>query len=168
MKKLLVAALLGVFVFSGFVYAADLKFGYVDFEKVFNEYYKTKSEDAKLKAELDKKKADLDKKKEEVDKLRNSAELLGAEAKKAKDKEIVEKIKELRQLQKDAEENLMKERNEKWLEIYKEIKDIVAKFGKDKGYTFIFDDKALVYRAEGLDLTDEVIKLVNKTENKAK
>lgn len=161
MKRLLVL-LAGFGLMCSLGYAADLKFGFVDFEKVFNEYYKTKAEDAKLKADLEKKKAELDKRKEEITKMRDSAELLGEEAKKQKEKEIVEKIKELNELRKQAEENLIKERNDKWLEIYGEIKDVVGKYGKEKGYNLIFDDKALVYKAEGYDLTDEVIKLLNK------
>jgi outer membrane protein len=161
MKKILAVAV-GIGLLCSTVYAADMKYGYVDFEKAFNEFYKTKTEDAKLKADLDKKKAELEKKREEINKVKNSAELLGEDAKKAKEKELVEKVKELRELQKQAEEALVKERNEKWLEIYKEIKDVVSKYGKDKGYTFIFDDKALVYKADGYDLTGEVIKILNK------
>lgn len=161
MKKIL-AMVVGIGLLFSAVYAADLKFGYVDFEKVFNEYYKTKTEDAKLKADLEKKKAELEKKKEEINKLKNSAELLGEDAKKVKEKELVEKVKELRQLQQESEQDLVKERNEKWLELYKEIKDVVAKYGKDKGYTFIFDDKALVYKTDGYDITNEIVKILNK------
>lgn len=161
MKKIFVLAA-GFGLICSLAFSADFKFGFVDFEKVFNEYYKTKAEDAKLRADLDKKKAELDKKKEEITKMRDSADLLGEDAKKQKEKEIVDKIKELNELRKQAEENLIKERNDKWLEIYGEIKNIVGKHGKEKGYTLIFDDKALVYKAEGYDLTEEVIKLLNK------
>lgn len=161
MKKTL-AMVVGFGLLCAVVNAAEMKYGYVDFEKIFNEYTKTKTEDAKLKADLEKKKADLEKKREEINKLKNSAELLGEDAKKAKEKELVEKVKELRELQKEAEESLVKERNEKWLEIYKEIKDVVAKYGKDKGFTFIFDDKALVYRTEGYDITPDIVKILNK------
>lgn len=162
MKRLVVVVLAGLFMLSGLAYSADYKFGYADFEKVFNEYKKTKTEDAKLKAELDKKKAELDAKREEINKLRDSAELLGEEAKKAKQKEMGDKIKELREIQKQAEEGLIEARNKKWLEIFNEIKDVAGKYGKEKGYTFIFDDKALVYKADGFDLTDEIIKILNK------
>jgi len=161
MKKIL-ALVVGFGLLCSVAAAAEIKYGYVDFEKIFNEYTKTKTEDAKLKAELDKKKAELEKKREEINKLKSSAELLGEDAKKAKEKELVEKVKELRELQKEAEETLMKERNDKWLEIYKEIKDVVGKYGKDKGYTFIFDDKALVYRTEGYDITADIVKILNK------
>lgn len=162
MKKTLIVVLAGLFMLSGLAYSADYKFGYADFEKIFNEYYKTKAEDAKLKAELDKKKTELEAKREEINKLRDSAELLGEEAKKEKQKEIANKIKELRELQKQAEEGLMEERNKKWLEIFGEIKGAAAKYGKEKGYTFIFDDKALVYKTEGFDITEELIKILNK------
>lgn len=161
MKKLLVA-LVGFGLVCSLAFAAELKIGYVDFEKVFNEYHKTKTEDAKLKADLEKKKEDLDKKREEINKMRDQLDVLGEKEKKEKEKEIRDRIKELNDLRKAAEEALLEERNKKWLEIYNEIKEVAGKFGKDKGYTFIFDDKALVYKAEGYDLTEEVIKILNK------
>jgi Skp family chaperone for outer membrane proteins len=161
MKKLLVAVLAGCFLFSGVARAVDFKFASVDFEKVFNEYNKTKTEDAQLKATLDKKKAELEQKKAEVDKLREGLELLGEAARKEKEKEIRDKIKALADLRKTMEEDLVKERNDKWLAIYEEIKVVVAKYGKDKGYTVIFDDKALVYKAEGNDVTADVIAILN-------
>lgn len=161
MKRLLVM-LAGFGLVCSLAFAAELKIGYVDFEKVFNEYNKTKTEDAKLKARLEDKKNELDKKREEINKMRESLDVLGEDAKKQKEKELRDKIKELNDLRKKAEEDLLEERNKKWLEIYGEIKEVAGKFGKEKGYTFIFDDKALVYKAEGFDLTEDVIKLMNK------
>ena len=62
MRKVLAGLLLGaVVLFSTSVYAKDLKIGYADMLKVFNEYEKTKV----YEAELDKKK----KKQEEDNKL---------------------------------------------------------------------------------------------------
>lgn len=143
--------------------AEEAKFGYVDFEKVFNEYHKTKTEDTRLKAELEKKKNEFDAKREEINKLRDSMELLGEDARKEKEKEMREKIGELSAMRKDTEEKLLEERNKKWLEIYTEIKDVVAKYGKDKKYTFIFDDKALIYKLDKYDLTDQAVKILNKS-----
>jgi len=158
-----------ILVVIGFVFlcsiglAENLTFGYVDFEKVFNEYHKTKAEDARLKAELEKKKKEFDAKRDEINKLRDSMELLGEDARKEKENNLREKIGELSALRKDTEERLLEERNKKWLEIYNEIKEVVAEYGKKQKYTFVFDDKALIYKLDKYDITDKVVEILNKT-----
>lgn len=163
MKKSL-AGIMGLILVLGIGmgYAAEFRIGYVDFEKVFNEYNRTKTEDARLKAELEKKEKELEKKSVGISKMRDELELLSEEARKEKQEELREKIKELNQLRKEARQDLLEERNKKWLEIYEEIKEVIAKYGKEKGYTFVFDDKAIIYKAEGYDLTEEVVKILNK------
>lgn len=161
MRKLLLIVLGFVFI-CGISTAAELKIGYVDFEKVFNDYEKTKTQDAQLKTKLEKKKIEFDAKKEELNKLRDSMELLGDEARAEKQKEMREKIAELNTLRNETEEKLLEERNKMWLEIYEEIKGVVTKYGKDNGYSLIFDDKALVYKLDSYDITVEIVKILNK------
>lgn len=163
MKRLLVVLMgLGLVLGLSMSYAAELSTAYVDFEKTFNEYHKTKTEDARLKSELEKKEKELDGKAAEISKMSDELELLSDEAREKKQKEIRERIKELNQLRKDARQDLLDKRNKIWLEIYDEIKEVVAQYSKKKGYTFVFDDKALIYKADGYDITDEIVKMLNK------
>ena len=163
MKRVLgILMVIGLVVSFSITYAAEMKIGYVDFEKVFNEFHRTKTEDKKLKKELEDKEKELEKKTTEISKMRDDLELLSDDARSKKEEEIKTKIKELNDIRTVAREDLIKERNEKWLEIYEEIKDVIAKFGKEKGYAFILDDKALIYKMEKDNLTENVIKILNK------
>lgn len=146
--------------------AAEIKIGYVDFEKAFNEYNRTKTEDARLKKELESAEADLEKKAFEISKLRDQLELLGEEARKEKEEDLRKRIQDLNKQRTDMRKELVEARNEKWLEIYDEIKKITAEYGKNNGYTYIFDDKALIYKVDDGDITAEIIKILNKEEKK--
>ena len=46
--------------------------------------------------------------------------------------------------------------------ISKEISDVCEKYGKDKGYDAILDARATLYTPESLDITDEILKELNK------
>ena len=48
-------------------------------------------------------------------------------------------------------------------DILKEIEAVIQDFGKSQGYSFIFNDKVLVYKSEGSDPTAQVIKALNDT-----
>ena len=54
--------------------------------------------------------------------------------------------------------------------ILKEINDVIGKEARDQGYGFVFDKSgntlngvpAIIYSQEGLDITDDIIKVLNK------
>lgn len=163
MKKVLAVLMLLalVFVFS-YGQAAEMKIGYIDFEKAFNEYYRTKTEDAKLKKELEDAEAGLEKKAFEISKLRDKMELLGEDARKKKEKELREQIQGLNEMRTKTRDELVEKRNKKWLEIYDEIKEVAAKYAKENSYTLIFDEKALIYKEATGDVTAEIVTLLNK------
>ena len=46
-------------------------------------------------------------------------------------------------------------------DILKEIETVIQDFGKTQGYSFIFNDRVLVYKGESGDLTAQVIKTLN-------
>jgi len=141
---------------------SEVKIGYVDFEKVFNEYHKTKSGNEILNKEKSAKEDEGKKLVDSINKMRQEAELLSQEAKKKKEEEIKQKIRELREFSEITRRDLLKKRNDMWKDIFDEIRNVVEAKGKKEGFTVIFDDKALLYKTEGMDLTDEVIQTLNK------
>lgn len=141
---------------------SEMKIGYVDFEKVFNEYHKTKEGNEILNKEKAAKEDEGKKMVDAVNKMRQEAELLSQEAKKKKEEQIKEKIRELREFSEITRRDLLKKRNDMWKTIFDEIRTVVQEKGKKEGYTVIFDDKALLYKLDGMDLTDEVIQSLNK------
>lgn len=149
-------------------FAAEMKIGYVDLARVFDEYQKTKEFDKSLEQKGAAKQGDRDKMVNEVKKLRDEAELLGAKAKDEKQAAIDDKIKALQEFDRVTRDALRKERDGMVRDILKEIETVIQGFGKSEGYSFIFNDRVLVYKSEGSDLTPQVIKVLNDSYAKKK
>ncbi len=141
--------------------AAGEKIGYVDLARVFDEYQKTKDFDKSLETKGSSKQADRDRMVAEVKKLRDEAELASAKAKDDKQAVIDEKIKALQEFDRSTRDALRKERDTMVRDILKEIETVIQDFGKSQGYTFIFNDRVLVFKNESGDLTPQVIKALN-------
>ena len=104
----------------------------------------------------------------EVKRLRDEAELLSAKAKDDKQAAIDDKIKALQDFDRNTRDSLRRERDGMVRDILKEIEAVIQEFGKSQGYTFIFNDRVLVYKSEGSDLTPQVIKSLNDSYTKKK
>ena len=174
MKKLLSFALFVLFV-AGFTLfgvsegqAAGEKIGYVDLARIFDEYQKTKEFDKSLESKGAQKQAERDKMVAEVKRLRDEAELLSAKAKEDKQGAIDEKIKVLQDFDRNTRDSLRRERDTMVKDILKEIETVIQDFGKSQGYAFIFNDRVLVYKSEGSDLTPQVVKALNDSYTKKK
>ena len=141
--------------------AADQKIGYVDLAHVFDEYAKTKTFDKDLEAKGNQKQVERDKMVNDIKKMRDEAELLSAKAKSDKQAVIDEKIKTLQDFDRTTRDALRKERDAMVQDILKEIEGVIQSFGKSQGYSFIFNDRVLVYKGESGDLTAQVIKTLN-------
>ncbi len=142
-------------------YAAGEKIGYVDLSRVFDEYLKTKEFDKALEGKGAQKQIDRDKMVNEVKKLRDEAELLSAKAKEEKQASIDEKIKTLQDFDRNTRDALRKERDVMVRDILKEIEAVIQNFGKSQGYSFIFNDRVLVFKSESADLTAQIVKVLN-------
>ena len=149
-------------------YAAGEKIGYVDLSKVFDDYLKTKEFDKSLEAKGAQKQVDRDRLVNEVKKLRDESELLSAKAKEDKQAQIDEKIKALQDFDRITRDAIRKERDGIVRDILKEIEIVIQNFGKSQGYSFIFNDRVLVFKSEGADLTGQVIKVLNDSYAKKK
>jgi outer membrane protein len=166
MRKLILLTV-GIIFVSGMVWAGE-RFACVNLEKVFNEYQKTKDEEEKLTAEGKQKQAQIDAKLKEIDKLKGEMDLLSDKEKEKKKKELDKKMDELRQFDRQARADLMRKRDTIIREILDEIDQGIQEYAKSKGYTIIFNSKALLYKQDKLDITDEVIKYLNNKYKKEK
>ena len=158
----------------------------VDLNKVFNEYYKTPVASQKLKdtaeqynkehedmlAQYRKQVDELNKLREEQDKTEYTAEVRDQ-----KKKAFQEKLAETQKTQHDIEEfrnshkQILDQQTQRMRQgILKEINDVVSKEARDAGYAFVFDKSGntlngvptLVYSQESVDITDDIIKVLNK------
>ena len=148
--------------------AAGEKIGYVDLARIFDEYQKTKEFDKSLESKGAQKQAERDKMVAEVKRSRDEAELLSAKAKEDKQGAIDEKIKVLQDFDRNTRDSLRRERDTMVKDILKEIEAVIQDFGKSQGYSFIFNDRVLVYKSEGSDLTPQVVKALNDSYTKKK
>ncbi len=160
--RTLMISIFAVVLLASVSYAADLKIGYVDLSRVFDEYHKTKDYDKVLEA----KSKDFEKERnDKIEKVKEQQAKLGllAEDKKAPVEQEIEKLKtDLLEFDRQKKTDLTKERNEKIREILLEIEKIVSGYAEKEGYTLILNDRVLIYGAQTLDLTEKVMKLLNE------
>ncbi len=162
----------------------------VDLNKIFNEYYKTPTASGKLKEtaegfnkEHEEMVADYKKAVEDLNKLRDEQDKpeYTAEVREQKKKAVQEKLAETSKKQRDIEE--YRRSHQKILEdqttrmrqnILKEINDVVQKESRDAGYLLVLDKSGntlngvppIVYSQEQLDITDDIVKILNKNRPK--
>ena len=158
----------------------------VDLNEVFNKYYKTPIASAKLKdtaeqynkeheemlAQYRKEVDELNKLREEQDKTEYTQEVRDQ-----KKKAFQEKLADTQKTQRDIEEfrashrQILDQQTQRMRQgILKEVNDVIVKEARDKGYSYVFDKSGnsfnqvpvIVYSEESADITDDIIKILNK------
>jgi len=138
-----------------------LSIGYIDLAKIFDQYEKTKDSDKNLEVEWQGRQSEIKALREEITRLKDELEVL-SEAAKGKRQEVIDtKIKELQDFTKEIQDELTSERNEIVSQILKDIDAIINQYGKSNGYDLILNERVLLYRTEGLDLTGKIVKILN-------
>ncbi len=164
MKKLLVVlcgVLLGAFILTGVAQAAD-KFAYINLARAFSEYSKTKDFDKSLTDKENNYTAERDKKINELNSLKDKFNLLSDKEKDAKKGELENKAKAIKDFMTQKEADLRKEQEDKMKEVLKDIESTVKTYAEKEGYTLVFNDRVLVYQTKSMDITDQIIALLNK------
>jgi len=163
---------------------ADLvvKIGYVDLERIFRGYEKTRELEAKLKLENDADQQMLSERRQEIEKeieklkeeLKMQESILSESAREEKQAEIQRKTEELDKLSGYIEQR-SKEREAKYTdEILKDLQSklplIIKSIAEKEGYRFVFDVRSLFYATpeKEFDLTDKVLARLNEEYKKQK
>lgn len=169
MKKsivLLTAVLFAAGIFAGPVcekaFAKELKIGYVDLAKVFDEYKKTKDSEKVLEEKGKAKESERTKMVDEVKKLKDEQALLSEKAKAEKQSAIDAKIKALQEYDTGARNALVKDRNDMLGGIMKDIEKTVSEYAKASGYDLVLNSRMLLYGGEQYDITSEILTRLNK------
>lgn len=144
------------------------KVGYVDAAKVFEGYQKTKDNDAKLQGAAKKKEEERDALVHEVRRLKDEQALLAEDAKEKKQEAIDAKIRELQDFDAAARRELSEQKNKTVREIFKDIDEVVQRYGERKGFDFIFNERVLLYRSASYDVTADVLNELNSEYQKKK
>jgi outer membrane protein len=168
MKKITVQMWIVMFallVFTGLAQAAE-KFAYVDLSRAFSEYNKTKDYDKVLSDRENSYSQEREKKVNEVKQFQDKMNLLSDKEKETKKAEMETKVKALQEYDRQKQTDLRKDQDEKMKEILKDIEDTVKKYSEKEGYSFVFNNRVLVYENKSFDITDKVIDLLNKAYKK--
>ncbi len=166
---------------------AEVKVGVVDLNKIFEAYYKTAEAKARVgeveaayKKERQLKMEDYQKLADEVNKLRDDAQnpALSPDVQQQKKSAFGEKVKEIQmregeirqfdtQRQREIQSTMMRMRNN----IVEEIANTVKEHASKSNYTVVLDKTGqsmagaamVVYAAESLDFSEDIIKKLNAT-----
>lgn len=142
------------------------KFAYVDLSRSFSEYSKTKDYDKSLTDKENVYNSEREKKVNEFKQLKDKYDLLSDKEKETKKGDLETKAKLVQDFDREKQTDLRKEQDEKMKEILKDIEDTVKQYSEKEGYTFVFNDRVLVYQDKKYDITDKVIEILNKNYKK--
>jgi outer membrane protein len=139
------------------------KVAVIDVQRLVTDSVAGKDALARLKKLQDEKIAEGKAKNEEIDGLRkrlNEGRLSLADDKISDlEKQLEEKVTSLRRFQEDAERDFNKSRETTFGEIERRVFPVIEKFGKEGGYSFIFNkfQSGLLYADDAADVTDQII-----------
>lgn len=142
--------------------AEELKIGYVNLGKLFDQYQRTKESDQVLEQKGKQKQAELEDRVTELKKLRQNLELLNDQAKESKAKELEEKSDEFQRAKTRTERDLVRERNQLARTIMQEIEQVVGDYAKANHFAMIVDQRSLLYGQDAYDVTDAILKVLNE------
>jgi len=160
--------LAGLFALPPVAQAQDFKgkVAYVDLGKIFDNYGKTKAYDKLLEADNTKFQEERNKKIEAVRDLQGKVAALKEDEKAKVEKDIEKQKADLLEFDRQKRTDLTKARDEKVREILQEIEKTVGEYAKANAYSFVFNDRVLIYGAETLNITEPILKNLNEAYDK--
>ncbi len=158
----LVIIILLVFGLMSNSWAKELKIGFADKLKILFEYEQAKELNKTLEKENENAKEQFDKKAKEIKKIRDEMELLSKNARKKKQAELENKLRDLDNFRREKQREIGRKYDDGIRDISKKIADVCERYGKNNGYSAILDTRATLYVPSSLDVTDEILKQLNK------
>ena len=155
MNKKWVAGILVTVIMMSFslpVFAAELKIAYVDVAEVFDNFQKTKDQDLVLKA------AGEAKEKERLDmtgairKMEDEIALLSADARAAKQEQLIEKKRQLEDFDRTIRQQLAEQRDKVVREIFQDIDSVVQDYSGKAGYDMVLNKRVLLFQKKQFDI----------------
>ncbi len=162
--------MVGVAVFSllvvslGLSYGAEpgdsLKVGYVDVNRVAKGYAKMDG----FRKSVEERRSELNARAKEIEKmekaLQDQESVLKQKEKEKRSRAIKQKVENIQILSQEFRKKTWEEEGKLSAQILETIKEL----GKERAYSVILDHRAVLYGLPGMDLTEEIIKLLNTAE----
>ncbi len=168
MKALKVFALAVMFglMASGISLAGGLKIAYVDLSKLFDGYQKTKEFDAILQSEGEAFQKERDAMIQKIQDAQSKLNLMRDSQKASMQADIEKQKNDVVAYDKEKRTQLAKRRDDKVREILTEIQKIVTDLAKREGYTYVLNDRVMIYGDPQFNVTDVVLKTLNDSYRK--
>jgi len=148
------------------LFKKGIKIGYVDIAEVFDQYEATDIATEKLRGDIEEKKKDIEKRREDINiltqKLETQATVINEKEKEKVKKEVEGKLKELKDITEKSNRELRQREKKLIRDILKDIEEVIKIYGKDNGYDLVLDKRQVLYGPEGMDITEEIVKIINK------
>ncbi len=142
-----------------------LKIAVCDFQRALLEVEEGKKAKANLEKRYNDKKAQVEKKRDQVQALKDSLDaqkaLLTPQALESKQKEFEQSNLEYQQLVLQSQQEMSQMEQELTSGILEKLYAVAEKMGKDQGYSLIIEAQAVVYHADALDITQQVVSVFN-------
>lgn len=148
--------------------AVESRIGFVDVAKAFDSYQKTKDADSVMEKKGEAKQQEREKKVAAVKKLKDEMELLSEETRKKKQAEMDQTLRELQDFDVKVRDELRRERDSIVRDILKEIDELISEYGDKNGFSMILNDRVLLYGRQEMDITNQVIQILNERYNSKK
>jgi len=137
-----------------------------DIGRIYDDYEKTKQVDRDFQEESRQKQEERDAIIYEIRRLRDEQVLLGEDAKKTKQEQIDKQVSKLEDFDQEVAIAMKEKRNESVREIFQNIEQTLQQFGERKGYDLILNERAVLFRTENLDITEEILNELNQKHEK--
>lgn len=167
MKKIIYAMVAFGVLFS-FVYSQTLKIAVVDPQRILQFSKEGKKILSELEAYKSRKEAEIQRRSKEVkkleDKIATQRLTLSQDALQKLMEELDRKRTALKRYVEDAQKELAKLQQEKFLAFQREARRVVEKVAKQKGILIVFDrmQSGIVYHSPVIDITNDVIKELDR------
>lgn len=140
---------------------APAKIGFVDIGKIMKDSRAAQNARAIYQKDLESKKATLKAKGDRVASLEKDLKNIKQDSPALKEnrEKLSQEFKEFKRLESDLNEQLKKKDAELTQKILVDLQQILKQFSKNEKYSMIFERKAALVIDEGIDVTDQIIKI---------
>lgn len=94
--------------------------------------------------------------------FQNDSAIMSEEQKKKAEDNIIQNKRRFQFEQQSLKEDLHARQRELLQQLQASIRDVIQAYGKANGYDFIFTDASIAYASDAVDITDEIIKELEK------
>ncbi len=164
MKRVLVPMIAAILLLGvPFVYAADVKIGVVDVNRVMKESSKGQKASADLDSMVKQKQAEMNSKGTNLEKMKAELEKESDKAARAKkEAEFNKAASEYQKSMAESQNEVKKKADELRGQVLADIRNILATIGNDEKFTAILISDAVGFYVKSIDLTDKVVKTYNE------